>query len=244
MQTPCLMSTLSYNERMTLTDTADGSRTLYSDTYQQTFHSDKGALAEARYVFLNGAGVPERLTKGTVQILEVGFGTGLNFFVTADEALKCSGVLNYTALERDLLPGAILDKLGYRSHLNHPELFDSYLQFRESLPLLPTPGPYRTALAGGVTLNLVIGDATKQSFDSATFDVIYQDAFSPDANPELWSEAFLGQLAHSLKPAGVLTTYSVKGDIRRRLAQLGLTVSKRPGPPGGKREMLVAEKPA
>lgn len=242
MQTPCLMSTLSYNERMTLTDTGDGSRTLYSDTYQQTFHSDKGALAEARHVFLNGAGVPERLTKGTVQILEVGFGTGLNFFVTADEALRCGGVLDYTALERDLLPGAILEMLGYRAHLNHPELFDNYLQFRESLA--PTPGHYQTVLGGGVTLNLVIGDATKQAFDASSFDVIYQDAFSPDANPELWSEAFLGQLAHSLKPAGVLTTYSVKGDIRRRLIQFGLTVSKRPGPPSGKREMLMAEKPA
>jgi tRNA U34 5-methylaminomethyl-2-thiouridine-forming methyltransferase MnmC len=227
---------------MTLTDTADGSRTLYSDTYRQTFHSDKGALAEARHVFLNGAGVPVRLTRGTVQILEVGFGTGLNFFITADEALRCGGVLDYTALERDLLPGTILEMLGYRSHLNHPELFDNYSRFRERLPLLPTPGHYQTALAGGVTLNLVIGDATKQSFDASSFDVIYQDAFSPDANPELWSETFLSQLAHALKPAGVLTTYSVKGDIRRRLTQLGLTVNKRPGPPGGKREMLVAKK--
>lgn len=228
---------------MRLTYTADGSCTLYSEAYRQTFHSDKGALSEARHVFVQGAAVDERLRRGAVSLLEVGFGTGLNFFVTADVALSCGGNLRYTALEQALLPVATLTSLGYPAHLKHPELAYRYFEFRETLPHTPAPGRYQAVLGDGITLALIIGDAAEQRLDPASFDAIYQDAFSPDANPELWSEAFLAKLACALKPGGVLTSYSVKGEVRRRLARLGLSVSKRSGPPGGKREMLHAQKP-
>ena len=70
-------------------DTADGSRTLYSERYAQTFHSDKGAVTESRHVFLEASGVTERVQQGeATTVLEVGFGTGLNFFLTADLALS------------------------------------------------------------------------------------------------------------------------------------------------------------
>ena len=80
-------------------------------------------------------------------------------------------------------------------------------------------------------LELRIGDATQQTFEEGSFDAVYQDAFSPNAYPELWTETFFTKLYHALKPGCVLTTYSVKGEVRRRLQSLGFKVEKRPGPP-------------
>jgi tRNA U34 5-methylaminomethyl-2-thiouridine-forming methyltransferase MnmC len=222
--------------------TADGSKTLHSERYAQTFHSDKGAVTESKHVFLESSEVAPKLrTRESMCVLEVGFGTGLNFFLTADVALKHQAKLNYTALEQTLLPVSVIQHLGYEEHLEHKEVLESYLKFRESLSDEVADGHYIFEMKT-VRLELIISEATTGMLGTNLFDAIYQDAFSPDANPELWSEDFFTKLYGVLKPNGKLTTYSVKGDVRRTLQKVGFTVEKRPGPPGGKREMLVAMK--
>ncbi len=230
---------------MFCTNTADGSRTLYSPGYQETFRSERGALSEARHVFLEASGVAERLRKGQPsQVLEVGFGSGLNFLLSADLATGTGTALEYLALERTLLPDAVVAGLEYARHLQHPELLAAYLTFRSDLPEQVSAGRYRVALNPLATLDLLVGEAQSQALPEGWANAVYQDAFSPDANPELWSEAFLAKLCLALEPGGFLSTYSVKSLVRRRLAGLGLEVEKRPGPPLGKREMLLARKPA
>ena len=225
--------------------TADGSRTLYSERYGQTMHSYRGALTESRHVFLEGAGVAVRLGRGEeARVLEVGFGTGLNFFVTADLALKTGTPLEYVALERDLLPSQVVRELGYERGLEQKSLLQKFLRARDNLPEPPPAGRYALNLSKGVRLELRLGDATKVGLEPGHYEAVYMDAFSPDANPELWSEEFLGGLYHALRPGGCLSSYCVKGGVRRRLQALGFEVQKRPGPPGGKREMLVATKRA
>ena len=222
--------------------TQDGSRTLYSEHYAQTFHSDKGAVTESKHVFLQASGVAERLQRGErAAVLEVGFGTGLNFFITADFALKNKAPLHFVSLEQTLLPASTVKELGFERYLKAPVL-ERYLSFREGLPNRVEAGKYDLELGDGVGLELRVGDATEQTFSENTFDAVYQDAFSPDANPELWTDTFFDRLYRALKPGCVLTTYSVKGEVRRRLQRLGFTVEKRPGPPGGKREMLWARR--
>jgi tRNA U34 5-methylaminomethyl-2-thiouridine-forming methyltransferase MnmC len=237
--------------------TADGSATLYSARYAQLFASEKGALSEARHVFLDGSGAAASLAAGrAVRVLEVGFGTGLNFFVTAQAALAYPGArLKYTALEHTLLPAETVQQLGYRALLGS-ELVESYLEWRAQLE--PTPGSHTFVAGGGekgegkgdgveedrVRLELLLGDATTQRLPVAAFDTVYHDAFSPEVNAELWTEAFLGILVVALGPGGTLVSYCVQGAVRRRLRALGLAVAKRPGPPGGKREVLFAQKPA
>ena len=222
--------------------TQDGSRTLYSERYAQTFHSDKGAVTESEHVFLQASGVAERLQQDErTTVLEIGFGTGLNFFLTADAALKTGTPLYFVSLEQTLLPANTVKQLGFERFLKHPVL-ETYLDFREGLPEKVEAGSYIFELSDGVGLELCIGDATEQTFDKNVFDAVYQDAFSPDANPELWTNTFFDKLHYTLKSGGVLTTYSVKGEVRRRLQRLGFAVEKRPGPPGGKREMLWATK--
>jgi tRNA U34 5-methylaminomethyl-2-thiouridine-forming methyltransferase MnmC len=228
--------------------TADGSKTLHSERYAQTFHSDKGAVTESKHVFLESSEVAPKLRAGeSVSVLEVGFGTGLNFFLTADVALKHGAKLAYTALEQTLLPASIVQQLGYEKYLENKGLLESYLTFRQTLPENVAEGHY-TFEYERVRLKLLVGKATTKILDvreSGTnlFDAIYQDAFSPDVNPELWSEDFFANLDKTLKPDGKLTTYSVKGDVRRVLQKIGFEVEKRAGPPGGKREMLLATKP-
>ncbi|HEX7022969.1 MAG TPA: tRNA (5-methylaminomethyl-2-thiouridine)(34)-methyltransferase MnmD [Trueperaceae bacterium] len=224
--------------------TADGSLTLYSDRYRQTMHSERGAVAEARHVFLEGAGVTDRLREqGDARVLEVGFGAGLNFLVTADLALALGAPLAYVALERDLLSADTLRDLEYGRFLTRPGLFGALLEARAALPAKPAPGRYVLPVTSGVRLEVRLGEATAQTLEPNTYHAVYQDAFSPDTNPELWAAGFLGMLVHALAPGGRLSSYSVQGDVRRRLSGLGCEVAKRPGPPGGKREMLVARKP-
>ena len=216
--------------------TADGSRTLYSERYGESFHSDKGALTESKHVFLQGTGVVQRLEHHhPTHLLEVGFGTGLNFFLTADIALKYQTDLFYTALEKDLLSAEDLDSLGYEKYLEQPELLERFLAWRRG-------GSNQPFEFRGVRLELLLGEASEQTLSENAFHAVYQDAFSPHKNPELWSEAFLGGLRQALTDDGILSTYCVKGAVRRRMQALGFSVEKRSGPPGGKREMLVARK--
>lgn len=256
--------------------TGDGSLTLYSGRYGQAYASRHGALTESRAVFLDGSGVVARVAAGeSVRVLEVGFGTGLNFFLTAHTFLQHAllqreqytgsqdqagvGVgLHYTALEHDLLSADDLARLGYGALLECETLFSRYLGWRETLASGAVMGEgvgevqrftYADADTNArVTLELRLGDAAQPAaagtLPKECVHAVYQDAFSPDANPELWTEAFLGALVAALHPGGTLVSYCVKGEVRRRLERLGLEAFRRSGPQGGKREVLVAYKPA
>lgn len=221
--------------------TRDGSATLYSARYAQPYASEHGALKEARSVFLAGSGVGERLARGeTARVLEVGFGTGLNFFVTAAACLQNPAAgLRYTALEHLLLDAPTVEELGYGPLVGG--VVEGYLRWRENLA---EPSGTQLFGAGRVQLELLVGEALAQPLPAEGFHAVYHDAFSPEVNPELWTEAFLERLVTTLLPGGALVSYCVQGAVRRRLAALGLAVTKRPGPPGGKREVLAAYKPA
>lgn len=221
--------------------TADGSATLFSERYAQAFASQRGALAESQEVFLEGSGTAGRLAEGqSVGVLEVGFGTGLNFFVTAEACLAHpEAKLAYTALEHHLLPAASVSGLGYGALLD-TDVVAHYLEWRAGLR--EASGTH-TFERDRVRLELLLGDAPEQAMPMNMFDTVYHDGFSPDVNPELWTEAFLGRLVSALAEGGTLVSYCVQGAVRRRLTALGLVVSKRPGPVGGKREVLFSRKP-
>ena len=96
--------------------TADGIDTLFSANYGQTYHSTNGALIEAEFVFLRGTGLDARLTAGlTSRVLEVGFGTGLNFWATVQHSFIYGASLEYVSLEKDLLPAEMLARLNHKT---------------------------------------------------------------------------------------------------------------------------------
>ncbi|MDP4965454.1 MAG: SAM-dependent methyltransferase, partial [Salibacteraceae bacterium] len=58
-------------------ESADGSHTLRVESLNENYHSHKGALTESLHVFLK-MGLALFSEKESIQLLEVGFGTGLN----------------------------------------------------------------------------------------------------------------------------------------------------------------------
>ncbi|HEX7038546.1 MAG TPA: tRNA (5-methylaminomethyl-2-thiouridine)(34)-methyltransferase MnmD [Trueperaceae bacterium] len=226
--------------------TLDGSLTLASERYGETYRSRRGALTEARHVFLGASGVAKLLLeRGRAAVLEVGFGTGLNFLVTACAAARAGAALRYVSVERDPLPAAVVTELRYGELLAPCAVPASLNAWLAGLGGRPSAGSHGFS-AGRVELELVVGDAAEvaPSLPTGAFDAVYLDPFSPRANPEAWEEELLALLVRALRPGGRLVSYSVSGEVRRRLAAAGAFVSKAPGPPGGKRESLVAERPS
>jgi len=227
-----------------LTQTGDTSNTLFSDRYQQTYHSTFGALTESTHVFLHGSGVYNRLReKHPTRVLEIGFGLGLNFLVCADCAHTRQTRLTYTGIEHAPVNSATMRELNYAYWLRTPKLAHNLIGLFSTL----SPDSEHCVdsfLSDHCQLRLKIGDATSscllnQLEHEVKFDAIFLDAFSPDTNPECWTQAFFEQLRHLLAPSGRLATYCVKGLVRRNLAAAGFLVHKYPGPIG-KREVLWA----
>jgi anthranilate/para-aminobenzoate synthase component II len=76
---------------------------------------------------------------------------------------------------------------------------------------------------------------------SGNYDLIYFDAFGPDKQPEMWTEAILRKISAITVTDGILVTYSAKGEVRRNLKASGFEVELLPGPPG-KRQVIRAIK--
>jgi len=222
------------SRKIILETTADGSLTLYVPELNEHYHSTNGAIQESLHVYLE-AGLSHYIQSNDIipqkeiQILELGFGTGLNAFLTALETGKQKQKIRYTALEKYPLPSEITNLLNY-SAIN-PSLFQHIHQSEWGTPVSITPD---------FTLLKLEIDFVEFDF-SSRYDVVYYDAFAPDKQPEVWSQKLFDKIFSAMNPDGVLTTYCAKGNVRRMMQQAGFTVERIPGA-SGKREMLRANK--
>lgn len=225
---------------MKIAHTDDQSCSLFHEGYQELYHCWGGALAKANHIFL--APVLETLpgvSSSPFRILEVGFGAGLNTFVTMDAFLKKTRPLHYTALENDLLPADTLAGLQYENYLNNKEILPTFLAARETLE--DGSSALDVTFGAQTELSIRIGNALTTPLPKAGFDWVYHDPFSPRATPELWSAEFLQRIHDSMRDGAGFCTYCVKGDIRRLMQDIGFTVTKRPGIQR-KREVMLAWK--
>lgn len=223
---------------MRIVTTADGSKSLFSERFSEAYHSERGALTESRMLFLDSSGIASRLAAGeATNAVELGFGTGLNFFLAADVALETGTPLTFTSFEMDLPPAALVRQLGYENALPNAEVLSAYLAWRSELHA--GPGVH-TFTYEHVTLVLVLGNMV-HTIPVYTFPVVHAvllDAFSPRTNPEPWQASVLGPVMAALAPGAHVVTFTVAGAVRRTLLEFGLTIQKLPGPPGGKKEVL------
>lgn len=213
--------------------------TPYSPVFDDVYHTSAGGLGQARHVFLEGNGLPERWRgRRRWVIIETGFGLGLNFLATwkawRDDPAR-SNRLDFISIEKHPFQTADLARL----HAAWPELAALADELRQSWPAL-LPGIHRLHLDHGrVTLTLAFGDALEFLPQLvARADAFYLDGFSPARNPDLWSPAIFGQLARLAAPGASLATWSVTGHVRRGLEAAGFGLERRAGF-GGKREMLT-----
>ena len=217
-----------------------GDGTPFSPRYGDIYHSSHGGLDQARHVFLAGNNLPARWTaRSRFVIFEMGFGLGLNFLATWQawrQQLGTGRRLHYVAVEKHPFRRDDLKLL----HRRWPELTALANDLHAQWPL-PLPGLHRLDF-GDVILTLCFGDAA-ELLPKLTLaaDAIYLDGFAPDRNPELWSDEIAAQLPRIAAPGATLATWSVAGDVRRRLASADFQVERRPGF-GGKRDMLVGRR--
>ena len=215
--------------------TSDGSKTLFNEEVGEHYHSRHGALQESRHVFLN-TGMRyflERSGQKNVKILEVGFGTGLNFLLSADFCSAINIQLDYTGIEAHPLQTEIIENTGYNQYISS-DLWDSFL------------GQYENAQLNTLLINnhctLKIEHLKLLDFNAdELFEVIYFDAFAAVHQPEMWNQESLSHICKFLNPGGVFVTYAITGDLKRTMKGLGFAIEKVPGAPG-KREMLRAVK--
>lgn len=212
--------------------TADGSTTIHLPDWNESYHSKHGAIQEAYHVFIkNGL---DKITRKEIRILEIGFGTGLNAFITLLEGIKQQKQITYYGVEAFPVPVEEIHQLNYLKELGEENLKPLFQKLHD------LPWEKEEEVTPAFSLNKIKDDFRNVQFDNK-FELIYYDAFGPRVQPELWSQQLFATMYIALKKGGVLTTYCAKGDVRRAMQEVGFTVNRVEGPPG-KREMLVALK--
>jgi len=210
--------------------TGDGSRSIYVPELDEHYHSVYGAVQESRHIFI-GNGY-DRLPMQARAVLEVGFGTGLNAFLTFDLAIRRQQQLYYESWEKYPLQKSEWLELGYPEYTGlEKDLFIS---------LHTAPWQTESEICPGKVLKKIRGDIREFRSDQY-FDLVYFDAFGPEVQEELWSGEVFKLIAGRQHPGSLLVTYSVKGMVTRNIKAAGYQVNKVPGPPG-KREISVAKR--
>lgn len=209
-----------------ITQSADGSTTLWVPGLDEHYHSIYGALTESQHVFIE-AGL-KAIGKSSVRILEVGLGTALNARLTLDQAQQDGRTIAYDALEKFPLTKEEIEAVGLQG------------MSKEAPFLTATPGAV-TQITEQFTFRLLVEDLKTFEGELGTYDLIYFDAFAPSAQPDLWTDSVFENMYSLLKPGGALVTYCAKGVVKRSMKASGFEVEALPGPPR-KREMTRAWK--
>jgi tRNA U34 5-methylaminomethyl-2-thiouridine-forming methyltransferase MnmC len=212
--------------------TADGSTSIFIPELNEGYHSKHGAIQEAYHVFIkNGL---EQCKNKEISILEIGFGTGLNAFITYLETEKNNQKINYIGIEAYPVLNEHILQMNYVEQLNELHNQTIFTQMHTANWEQPI------ALSSNFKLtkrNQFFQDITDQN----TYNLIYFDAFGFTAQPELWTEAIFKIMYNALQKDGILVTYACRTSIKKAMITAGFTIEKLPGAPG-KREMLRATK--
>lgn len=216
--------------------TKDGSKTLYIKSLDESYHSVHGAFQEAEHVFIkNGINI---INKNEINILELGFGTGLNVLVTINEYLKTNKyhVINYFSLEKYPISDTESSNLEYASLFSEQNLSEIEQKIHSV--------PWENLVE--IVPNFYLKKIKCDFFDILNLelppiDLVYFDCFGARVQPDLWEKPLLEMVCNKMSNNGLFTTYSSKGSVRRILEELDMKVEKKPGPPG-KREMINAWK--
>lgn len=213
--------------------TNDGSSTIYIPEMDETYHSTHGAIQEAKHVFIeNGLLTFEENNVTKLNVLEVGFGTGLNALLTLIN--QGERIIEYTGLEAYPVEMGLINGLNYVSELGeeHQSNFEK-LHTSEWNEIVSIDNHF--------FLKKVDQKIQTVQFETSYFDLVYFDAFGPRAQGEMWQKQVLEKVATSMKTGGILVTYCAMGQFKRDLKSLGFDIEVLPGPPG-KREMTRATK--
>ncbi|MFA6367569.1 MAG: tRNA (5-methylaminomethyl-2-thiouridine)(34)-methyltransferase MnmD [Bacteroidales bacterium] len=223
------METIDNNIEVLITQ--DGSSSLRRKDLQEGYHSTYGAIAESVHIFID-AGLRNVEKHSLINILEIGFGTGLNALLTCEFAIKEKQSIYYQTIEKYPLSQQIISQLNYGKLLSLEEEF---------LKIHSVSWNENAEINNLFSIHKIDKPAENLNYKANFFDIIYFDAFAPQFEENLWQQEMFAKLYSSLKEGGLLVTYCCKGDVKRALKASGFKIEKLPGPKG-KREILRAKK--
>jgi tRNA U34 5-methylaminomethyl-2-thiouridine-forming methyltransferase MnmC len=214
--------------------TGDGSHSIEILGTNEFYHSKFGAIQESVHVFIEAGLKPLMQTLPTINIFEMGFGTGLNALLTLVEAEKHQQKIYYETIELFPLEEKFTSSLNYCEQLQRQDLkkiFELLHSSEWDNEIIITPyfsfKKIKTSLI----------DCQLPDF----INLIYYDAFAPNTQPDLWQKEIFEKLFNCLLNNGILVTYCSKGAVKRAMKAAGFFVEKLQGSPG-KREMARATK--
>lgn len=213
---------------MILQQTEDGSSTIYLPQLDEHYHSVHGAIQESRHIFIQ-VGL-RSLPAGHIRILEVGFGTGLNAFLTLLETFNQPDLsVEYFTVERYPLGSDITEQLNYPQLIapEHTDYFAALHRAPWGKPVKITPSFVLHKIEGDIATSALPDD----------IHLIYFDAFAPEKQPEMWTPSIFKRISSHAAPQAVIVTYCAKGEVRRGWQAAGFRMEKLAGPPG-KRHIL------
>jgi tRNA U34 5-methylaminomethyl-2-thiouridine-forming methyltransferase MnmC len=211
--------------------TKDGSKTIFVPELDEHYHSIHGARQESMHVFIKN-GFDAFKNKGKVSILEVGFGTGLNAFLTLATNNQNAQDVEYVGLEPFPVEKGVVNEL----------IQDQFDADEQSNFLALHEADWNVSVAIGPYFTIKKIQRRIEDFSSHEhFELIYFDAFGPRAQAELWMLPIFQKTFELLAQGGRMVTYCAKGQVKRDLKLAGFRVESVPGPPG-KREMTIAHK--
>lgn len=210
-----------------LIKTSDGSYTLFSERFNQHFHSIYGAKTESLHIYIN-LGL-KKFKNSKISILEIGYGTGLNALLTYLHNDDLNNEIIYHGIDNNIISKDSFDRIFSLFFITDQEIEKFYL--------------YETQyvfVSDKFLLQKELIDFNK-FIPTREYDIIYFDAFSPEVQPDMWNYNNLQKIISSLNQGGIFITYCVQGKIKQTLRDLGMNVKRYPGPPG-KRHVLRATK--
>lgn len=213
-------------------ETEDGSHSLFSEQFAVDYHSKYGAIQESQHVFIQAGLAPVVAVKPSVRIFEMGFGSGLNAYLSLLFLNDQQKKIYFETVEAFPIP------VEQAASLNFPSLLKGSNDDFQALHQAPWNEP--VAITSQFTLCKKSGTIQETTL-SGDFDVVFFDAFAPSSQPELWESPVLEKIYEAMAPGGIFVTYCAKGVVKRTLRAIGFQVEGIPGPPG-KREMTRATK--
>ncbi len=217
--------------------TADGSPTFFLPHKNESYHSKHGALTESLHVYIN-SGLEYWLKlnplKSRLELLEIGFGTGLNFLLTSAKLKNMDIEVSYDAIEAYPLSMDEIEKFS----LNNS--FNSYFSSHELFELHRLPWASFQCFQSTISIQKIKSKVEHFSFEKK-YDLVYYDVFAKFLQPELWKLELIQLIANHVKNNGVFITYAAFRELRNALIKSNMNIERINGP-RGKREITRAVK--
>jgi len=207
----------------------------FSPEFDDIYFNADDPIGQSEYVF-NSIFDEIWEKKSEFNVLEAGFGAGLNFLCAFKRFKNSDKFLNFVSIEKTPIAKEDLARI----YANFSELADVSGELLGAYPPL-IRGFHRLNLTPNVTLTLCFGDVA-EVLDELSFnaDAVFMDGFAPAKNEAMWSEWVCAKIANLCALGASVCTYSASGALKRALQNSGFEVNLLKGY-GKKREMLRAK---